>query len=55
MLYTIFIRLVFGAGKQDSVKCVYGGRSYGEGERFFPSDDITCTQCICAAGFNGKY
>ncbi|XP_054287763.1 uncharacterized protein LOC129003489 [Macrosteles quadrilineatus] len=40
-------------GKPDSVKCVHGGLSYSEGEKFFPHDDITCTQCICASGFNG--
>ncbi|KAG8280429.1 hypothetical protein J6590_082410 [Homalodisca vitripennis] len=41
-------------GQEGSVKCVYGGHTYSEGEKFFPSDDITCTQCICASGFNGS-
>ncbi|KAG8292582.1 hypothetical protein J6590_034774 [Homalodisca vitripennis] len=38
-------------GKQ--VQCQYDGRTYNEGEIFFTSEDITCSQCICVAGFNG--
>ncbi|XP_046660085.1 kielin/chordin-like protein [Homalodisca vitripennis] len=36
------------------VKCIYNNKTYSEGERFFPTSDVTCTQCICADGFNGS-
>ncbi|XP_054289772.1 uncharacterized protein LOC129005038 [Macrosteles quadrilineatus] len=36
------------------VRCSYNNKTYKEGERFFPTSDVTCTQCICAEGFNGS-
>ncbi|KAJ8937259.1 hypothetical protein NQ318_020646, partial [Aromia moschata] len=35
-----------------SVKCVYNGIEYKEGENFLPAD--SCWRCICQEGFKGK-
>ena len=33
--------------------CQYAGKTYKEGERFYPAEQ-SCLTCICKQGFNGK-